>query len=139
MRRRVLMELSYKPVSSLRLSGERIHLGRGRLFFSSLSEQIFSFLVEYQNYDSSYQCLRCDIRKPVVAGIPEQHVKIDSLVTSAGFCENFEAISYPVGRLQKLWDVNVNGTYFFATAIARRLIERKRSKREVKVEKVERS
>jgi D-arabinitol 2-dehydrogenase len=45
-------------------------------------------------------------------------------VTSAGFCENFEAISYSVDRIKKLWDVNVNGTYFFATAVARHLITR---------------
>jgi D-arabinitol 2-dehydrogenase len=46
-------------------------------------------------------------------------------VTSAGFCENFEAINYPVDRIRKVWDVNVNGTYFFATAEARHLIARK--------------
>jgi NAD(P)-dependent dehydrogenase (short-subunit alcohol dehydrogenase family) len=60
-----------------------------------------------------------------VAEIINSHGKIDSLVTSAGFCENFEAITYPVDRLKKLWDVNVNGTYFFATAVARHLISRK--------------
>ena len=48
-----------------------------------------------------------------VAKIINSHGKIDSLVTSAGFRENFEAITYPVDRLKKLWDVNVNGTYFF--------------------------
>lgn len=46
-------------------------------------------------------------------------------MTSAGFCENFDAINYPVDRLKKLWNVNVNGTYFFATAVARHLMERK--------------
>jgi NAD(P)-dependent dehydrogenase (short-subunit alcohol dehydrogenase family) len=60
-----------------------------------------------------------------VAEIIDHHGKRDNLVTSAGFCENFEAINYLVDRLNKLWDVNVNGTYFFATAVARYLIERK--------------
>lgn len=60
-----------------------------------------------------------------VTEIVDRHGKIDNLVTSAGFCENFEAISYPNDRLKKLWDVNVNATYFFATAIARHLIERR--------------
>ena len=60
-----------------------------------------------------------------VSEIVNYHSKIDNLVTSAGFCENFEAISYPVDRIKKLWDVNVNGTYFFATAVARQLIKRK--------------
>jgi D-arabinitol 2-dehydrogenase len=53
------------------------------------------------------------------------HGKCDHLVTSAGFTENFDAISYPYDRIKKLWGVNVDGTYLFATALARHLIERK--------------
>lgn len=59
--------------------------------------------------------------------IIQQHGKIDNLVTSAGFTENFEAINYPIDRLRKLWAVNVDGTYLFATAVARHLMERKSS------------
>ncbi|KAL4980504.1 hypothetical protein BDW66DRAFT_56091 [Aspergillus desertorum] len=55
----------------------------------------------------------------------EKHGKVDHLVTSAGFTENFDAISYPYDRMQKLWGVNVNGTYLFATAVAKHLMERK--------------
>lgn len=61
----------------------------------------------------------------VIAEIIQQHGKIDSLVTSAGFTENFEAINYPIDRIRKLWGVNVDGTYLFATAVARHLMERK--------------
>lgn len=53
------------------------------------------------------------------------HGKIDHLVTSAGFTENFDAIEYPIERMRKLWGVNVDGTYLFATAVARHLMERK--------------
>lgn len=53
------------------------------------------------------------------------HAKVDNLVTSAGFTENFEAIKYPVDRMRKLWAVNVDGTYLFATAVARHLMGRK--------------
>lgn len=60
-----------------------------------------------------------------IAEILEQHGKIDNLVTSAGFTENFEAINYPIDRVRKLWGVNVDGTYLFATAVARHLMERK--------------
>jgi NAD(P)-dependent dehydrogenase (short-subunit alcohol dehydrogenase family) len=60
-----------------------------------------------------------------IAEIVESHGKIDSLVTSAGFTENFEAINYPIDRMRKLWGVNVDGTYLFATAVARHLMERK--------------
>ncbi|RDW72470.1 putative D-arabinitol dehydrogenase ArbD [Aspergillus mulundensis] len=54
-----------------------------------------------------------------------KHGKIDHLVTSAGFTENFDAINYPYDRIQKLWGVNVNGTYLFATGVAKHLMERK--------------
>lgn len=60
-----------------------------------------------------------------LAEILEAHGKIDNLVTSAGFTENFEAISYPYDRIRKLWGVNVDGTYLFATGVARHLMERK--------------
>ena len=59
-----------------------------------------------------------------VQEIIADHGKIDHLVTSAGFTENFDAISYPPDRINKLWGVNVNGTYYFATAVARHLMER---------------
>ncbi|KIW70724.1 hypothetical protein PV04_02966 [Phialophora macrospora] len=53
-----------------------------------------------------------------------QHGKIDHLVTSAGFTENFSAETYPYERIKKLWGVNVDGTYLFSTAVARHLMER---------------
>jgi D-arabinitol 2-dehydrogenase len=48
--------------------------------------------------------------------------RIDNLVTSAGFTENFEAIHYGIDRVRKLWGVNVDGTFLFATAVARHLV-----------------
>ena len=61
------------------------------------------------------------------AQIVHAHGKIDHLVTSAGFGENFDAISYPYDRMKKLWGVNVDGTYLFAVAVAKHLLERKAS------------
>ena len=60
-----------------------------------------------------------------IAEVIQDHGKIDHLVTSAGFTENFDAIEYPFERVKKLWGVNVDGTYLFATAVARHLMERK--------------
>ena len=60
-----------------------------------------------------------------IAEILQRHGKIDNLVTSAGFTENFDAISYTYDRMQKLWGVVVDGTYLFATGVARHLMERK--------------
>ena len=61
----------------------------------------------------------------VLSDILSAHGKIDNLVTSAGFTENFDAIQYPYDRMKKLWGVNVDGTYLFATGVAKHLMERK--------------
>jgi D-arabinitol 2-dehydrogenase len=60
-----------------------------------------------------------------MSSILGEHAKIDHLVTAAGFTENFEAISYPIDRMRRLWSVNVDGTYLFSTAVARHLMERR--------------
>jgi len=57
-----------------------------------------------------------------IAEVIAAHGRIDNLVTSAGFTENFEAVAYPIDRMRKLWGVNVDGTYLFATAVARHLV-----------------
>ncbi|KAG9594868.1 NAD(P)-binding protein, partial [Aureobasidium melanogenum] len=72
----------------------------------------------------------CDVSdensvESVLSDVVSQHGKIDNLVTSAGFTENFDAIKYPIDRVRKLWGVNVDGTYLFATGVARHLMERK--------------
>jgi D-arabinitol 2-dehydrogenase len=92
-----------------------------------------------------------DVSKPesVTAALNEiiaQHGKIDTLVrdqtvipktvsqnlswhlrqvTSAGFTENWPAVDYPHDRMQKLWGVNVDGTWLFAVGVAKHLMERK--------------
>ncbi|KAE8420054.1 hypothetical protein BDV36DRAFT_281830 [Aspergillus pseudocaelatus] len=71
-----------------------------------------------------------DVSKPesvnrAIDEVLEQHGKIDNLVTSAGFTENFAAIDYPYDRMQKCWGVNVDGTYLFAVGVAKHLIGRK--------------
>ncbi|KAG7133013.1 hypothetical protein HYQ45_008714 [Verticillium longisporum] len=60
-----------------------------------------------------------------IADVIAKHGRIDNLVTSAGFTENFDAVSYPIDRMRKLWGVNVDGTYLFAIAVAKHLMERK--------------
>lgn len=62
--------------------------------------------------------------KQAVEGVLQEHGRIDNLVTSAGFTENYDAISYPHDRIQKLWGVNVDGTYLFAVEVAKHLMER---------------
>ena len=66
-----------------------------------------------------------EIVNECLAEIIQSHGKIDHLVTSAGFTENFAAEDYPYDRMKKLWGVNVDGTYLFSTGVARHLMERK--------------
>ena len=71
----------------------------------------------------------CDVEDPesvasTLAEIVGEHGKVDHLVTSAGFTENFDAIAYPPDRLNKLMGVDFNGTYYWATAVAKHLMER---------------
>jgi D-arabinitol 2-dehydrogenase len=60
-----------------------------------------------------------------IAEITAEHGKIDHLITSAGFTENFDAINYPIDRVRELWGVNVDGTYLFAIGVAKHLMDRK--------------
>lgn len=60
-----------------------------------------------------------------IAEILAEHGKVDNLVTSAGFTENFNATEYPIDRMRKLFAVNVDGTWLFANSVARHLMERK--------------
>jgi D-arabinitol 2-dehydrogenase len=66
-----------------------------------------------------------DSVEKALAEIVDKHGKMDSLITSAGFTENFDAIAYPYDRIKKLWGVNVDGTYLFATGLAKHLMARK--------------
>lgn len=56
--------------------------------------------------------------------IVKEHGKVDGLVTSAGFCENVDAVHYPYDRMKKLWGVNVDGTYLFCVEAAKHFMGR---------------
>ncbi|KAI9684108.1 MAG: hypothetical protein M1829_003378 [Trizodia sp. TS-e1964] len=60
-----------------------------------------------------------------MGSILRSHAHIDHLVTSAGLTATFPAESYPLAQLRKVWGVNVDGTFFFAGAVARHLKARR--------------
>lgn len=73
----------------------------------------------------------CDVSneaqvQATMAGIIEKHGRIDVLVTSAGFVENYAAHEYPIERVRKLNSVNIDGTFLCAQVVARHLIETER-------------
>ncbi|VBB73590.1 Putative D-arabinitol 2-dehydrogenase [ribulose-forming] [Podospora comata] len=82
------------------------------------SDQIPTITAHYADVSDPSSVQAC------IQEIISAHGKIDGLVTSAGFTENFEAVSYPFDRVRKLWGVNVDGTWLFATEVAKHLIER---------------
>lgn len=79
------------------------------------SPKVTAHYADVSNQDSVNSC---------IAEILASHGKIDNLVTSAGFTENFQATDYPLDRMRKLFAVNVDGTYLFATSVARHLMAR---------------
>ncbi|KPM38179.1 hypothetical protein AK830_g8401 [Neonectria ditissima] len=83
-----------------------------------------AFLSSLQGTTNSLLQLGQESVDSCVAEIISIHQKIDGLVTSAGFTENFDAINYPIDRMRKLWGVNVDGTYLFAVAVAKHLMAR---------------
>ncbi|KAK8016154.1 NAD(P)-binding Rossmann-fold containing protein [Apiospora rasikravindrae] len=78
--------------------------------------KVTAHYADVSDADSVHECTQ---------SIIAEHGKIDNLVTSAGFTENYDAINYPIDRMRKLWNVNVDGTYLFAINVAKHLMERK--------------
>ncbi|RMZ80541.1 hypothetical protein DV737_g2951, partial [Chaetothyriales sp. CBS 132003] len=95
---------------------DRAKFGDGKKLGVFRTPKITAHYADVANPDSVTSC---------VADILQTHGKIDHLVTSAGFTENFAAEHYPYDRMKKLWSVNVDGTYLFCTAVASHLMERK--------------
>ncbi|OBT71312.1 hypothetical protein VF21_09136 [Pseudogymnoascus sp. 05NY08] len=60
-----------------------------------------------------------------IAEILGQHSQITNLVTCAGFCENCDAVDFQPERIKRMLGVNVEGTYYFATGVAKHMMERK--------------
>ncbi|KAI0098988.1 NAD(P)-binding protein [Hypoxylon sp. NC0597] len=58
-----------------------------------------------------------------IRDVLSKHDRITNLITCAGFCENCDAIDFPPERIKRMLGVNLEGTYFFATGIARYLME----------------
>lgn len=55
-----------------------------------------------------------------------QHDEITNLVTCAGYCQNVEAISMTSEQIKAMLSVNLEGTFYYATEVARYLMDRKK-------------
>ena len=72
--------------------------------------------------------IRCDITSPdeceAVARIAiERYGRIDGLVNCAGISEPHDSLSLPPASWSRMIDVQLNGTFYFAQACARRMID----------------
>lgn len=72
----------------------------------------------------------CDISdevqvQDVINRIHQRFGKINVAVNSAGIVENFPATEYPTAKLKKLFDININGSYFVAREVAKRMMQDK--------------
>jgi len=51
--------------------------------------------------------------------------RIDVLLCSAGVADNIKAEEYPVDRFKRVMDINLNGVFFCAQSVGKRMIEQK--------------
>jgi len=71
---------------------------------------------------------KVDVRDPeavdeAIAGIYRDFKKIDVLVAAAGVVDNFKAEEYPAANFKRIMDINLNGVFFTAQAVGKRMIE----------------
>lgn len=74
---------------------------------------------------SAWACDVSDVHQvaDTVKAIREHHKSpLDILVNCAGFCENMTAFDYPNPSVKRLLDVNLMGSYNFATEVAKSLV-----------------
>lgn len=74
---------------------------------------------------SAWACDVSDVHQvsDTVKAIREHHKSpLDILVNCAGFCENMTAFDYPNPQVKRLLDVNLMGSYNFATEVAKSLV-----------------
>ncbi|KDN44545.1 NAD(P)-binding protein [Tilletiaria anomala UBC 951] len=58
----------------------------------------------------------------VMQDIKDRFGKIDVVVNSAGIVENFPATQYPTNKMKKLYDININGSYYVARESAKHML-----------------
>ncbi len=61
----------------------------------------------------------------VVAGIAEQHGRLDGLIAAAGIQQETPALEYTAADVNKMLSVNVTGVFVTAQAVARQMMRLK--------------
>ncbi|TIC67402.1 ARM repeat-containing protein [Wallemia mellicola] len=83
----------------------------------------------FPNVSASFYQLDVRDQKAVVSavdGIVRDYGGVDILLTSAGVADNIAAEDYPADRFRRVMDINLNGTFFVAQAIANIQIQNKK-------------
>lgn len=58
----------------------------------------------------------------VMQDVKDRFGRIDVVVNSAGIVENFPATQYPTNKMKKLYDININGSYYVARESAKHML-----------------
>ena len=58
----------------------------------------------------------------VMSQVRERYGRIDVVVNSAGIVENFPATEYPTDKVRKLFDININGSWYVAREAAKHML-----------------
>ncbi|KIJ44278.1 hypothetical protein M422DRAFT_207933 [Sphaerobolus stellatus SS14] len=99
---------------------------------AAAADLIASFVKNGQTEEGDIKAvgIGCDVSsetsvKSAMAEVIDNFGQIDALVTSAGICENYTALDYPAERLNRLFDINVHGSFYCAREAARHMLVRK--------------
>ncbi|TIA90061.1 hypothetical protein E3P99_01792 [Wallemia hederae] len=83
----------------------------------------------FPNVSASFYQLDVRDEKAVISavdGVVRDYGGVDILLTSAGVADNIAAEDYPADRFRRVMDINLNGTFFVAQAIANIQIQNKK-------------
>lgn len=121
-------------LTAFALSGARgacidLSLEGGKKSIQHIGEHISS-QPSTASYKPELRAYACDVTseeqvKHTWGAIVKDFGQVDVVVTAAGIVENFEGENYPFDRWQKMFDINVNGSFLFAKEAGKYWVEKK--------------
>lgn len=122
-------------LTAFALSGARgacidLSLQQGHNSVKHITEHISS-QPSTASYKPELRAYACDVTseaqvKDTWGAIVKDFGQVDVLVTAAGIVDNVEGENYPFARWQKMFDINVNGSFLFAREAGKYWVEEKK-------------
>lgn len=111
-------------LTAFALSGARgacvdLSLQAGQSSVKHIAEHVSSQSSTPSPYTPDLRAYACDVTseeqvQETWESVVKDFGQVDVVVTAAGIVENFEAENYEFSRWQKMFDINVNGSFLFA-------------------------